>query len=604
MMYRKDRSKNYTCPFDWQKKCVLFLFCCIFTSIFCYNVTYAANPRTPSQALPKMFQKAPSAGYYEMKRQDAIIPKIPEIKIEQQEDLGITITPETLIILAPNELQNIISIDKYQKKVIGKEQSISELYNLALEIEKDYNEKGYPLVRVVVPTQELEPEQATVFIKVIDGYIEQLDLSKVPINQIRRVYSYLKPLIKKKSIKFSYIERQLLLAGNTAGLTLESTLLPGVNEGATVLAINSTHQLLNGAVTFDNTQSEELGRQQGQLRAVINSPMGLGETISLFGLSRPTIKGMKGTGSDVPIRAGGVAISMPIGNNGLTAGVSYMESMTRPGGDAIDLGLEANMKSGSTTVSYPLVYKRDKAVFFRGTVSWTDEVQQTNISGEDEDLSHDRVTALRFGTSLNRCLVGCLGIDFQFSRGIDIASRSQGDVGEGTPLSRSSGKNNFSHFNLDTTYAVALHDNIQFNVNLGGQLSLDDLLNSEQSGITGPDRLSGFTSGAISGDESWYFRGQINNTRRLSNKLSVTPYIYGAAGVAYTLTPSAAENRATAAKSIGVGLKVNSEDNYFFNKNVSAKIEYSKNWATGVLEDVSDVRLNKQHLLVNLAMTF
>ena len=45
-------------------------------------------------------------------------------------------------------------------------------------------------------------------------------------------------------------------------------------------------------------------------------------------------------------------------------------------------------------------------------------------------------------------------------------------------------------------------------------------------------------------------------------------------------------------------------DNYFFDKNISAKVEYSKNWATGVLEDVSDVRLNKQHLLVNLAMNF
>ena len=37
-----------------------------------------------------------------------------------------------------------------------------------LIIEKDYNSKGYPLVRVVIPTQELEPEEATVFIKVID----------------------------------------------------------------------------------------------------------------------------------------------------------------------------------------------------------------------------------------------------------------------------------------------------------------------------------------------------------------------------------------------------------------------------------------------------
>ena len=70
----------------------------------------------------------------------------------------------------------------------------------------------------------------------------------------------------------------------------------------------------------------------------------------LFGLARPTIKGMKGTGGDVPIRAGGLALSVPVGNNGLTTGLSYMESMTRPGGDARDLGLEANMKSGTATV--------------------------------------------------------------------------------------------------------------------------------------------------------------------------------------------------------------------------------------------------------------
>ena len=86
--------------------------------------------------------------------------------------------------------------------------------------------------------------------------------------------------------------------------------------------------------------------------------------------------------------------------------------------------------------------------------------------------------------------------------------------------------------------------------------------------------------------------------------MNISPYVYGAAGVAYVLTPTAVENRATAAKSIGLGVKVDSIDEYFFNKNISAKVEISKNWATGVLEDVSDVRLNKQHLLVNLAMTF
>ena len=410
--------------------------------------------------------------------------------------------------------------------------------------------------------------------------------------------------IQKKGIKLDDIERKLLLAGSSAGLNLTSTLSPGNKEGGTVLAIQAKHKLISGGVTFDNTQSEELGRQQGQIRAVVNSAMGLGESISLFGLSKPTLKGMKGTGLDVPIRAGGLAASLPLGDNGLTAGLSYMESMTRPGGDASPLGLEANMKSASGTISYPLYYSRQTAVFLRGSLSWTDEIQHTNISGEDQDLSHDRVTALRGGISLNKCAYGCVGIDLQFSRGLDIVSRSQSETGNGTPLSRSAAKAQFSHFVLNTNYKFSPLENYEVSLNSGGQYSFDDLLNSEQTSITGYNKLSGFTSGSISGDEAWYVRGQINRNFNLSNQISISPYVYGAAGVAYTLTPTAIENRSTAAKSVGLGMQVRGFDKYFFDKSISGRIEYSKNWATGKLEDLADVRLNKQHLLVSLAMSF
>jgi hemolysin activation/secretion protein len=130
------------------------------------------------------------------------------------------------------------------------------------------------------------------------------------------------------------------------------------------------------------------------------------------------------------------------------------------------------------------------------------------------------------------------------------------------------------------------------------------LLNSEQTSITGFNKLSGFTSGSISGDEAWYVRGQINRNYNLSNQIRLSPYVYGAAGVAYTLTPTAVENRATVAKSIGLGLQVQGFDKYFFDKSISGRVEYSKNWGTGKLEDLSDVRLNKQHSLVSLAMSF
>ena len=571
----------------------------VFWSSYCISA-----PQTPSQALPKMFQQPTGIDYYQFKEQQEVVPQLPIVQFEQQEDTGITIIPRTMIILAPKELQKIISIKKYQEKIIGNPLSVSDLYKLALEIEKDFNDNGYPLVRVTLPAQELEAEDATIFFKVIDGFIEKVDLSKVPAAQTLRTFAYLKPLVNKKALKISQMERQLLLASNSAGISLASTLIPGEKEGGTRLVIEAKHKLISGGVNFDNTQSKELGRQQGQARLVLSSPLGLGETVSLFGLARPTYKGMSGAGYEVPIRAGGVSISVPVGNKGLTLGASYMESMTRPGDELESLGLEANMKSASVTSSYPLVYKRNAAVFARASLGWTDEVQHTNAGGVDEDLSHDRITTARIGLSYNGCYKGCLGLDAQVSRGLEIGSRSNSQVGNGTPLSRSSASSNFTHFRMNANYVVRPHDDFVFKINAGGQYTLNDLLNSEQSGITGENSLSGLTSGAITGDESWFVRGQLNREYKLSEDLIISPYIYTAGGTAYLNQPSATERSATSAKAIGMGLEFSSGDEYFFDKRVSAKVELSKNWATTNIEDVSDTRLNRQQLLVTMAMRF
>ena len=104
------------------------------------------------------------------------------------------------------------------------------------------------------------------------------------------------------------------------------------------------------------------------------------------------------------------------------------------------------MKSAQATVSYPIIYSRNMAFFSRATLSWTDEVQQTNAGGTDEDLSHDRITAARIGTSFSGCFKGCVGIDFEVSKGLELGSRSQSQVGDGTPLSRASGKIKFYAF--------------------------------------------------------------------------------------------------------------------------------------------------------------
>ena len=575
------------------------------TILFTFHNEVNANARTPSQALPDFFRNYDQKDFYQLKARQKIIPKTPDLDVQPKiiEDSSITIIPETIIILAPKKLQKVVNIDKYKKELIGQEKSINDLYKIAEKLTEDFNDKGYPLVRVILPSQELDSENASVFFKIIDGTIETLDLSNVPPKQALRIYHYLKPLIKKEALTQKEINRRLILASSISGINLNSGFLPGTKIGGTRLIIEATHKYVSGGVEFNNFQSEQLGRQQGQINASINSALGLGETISMFGLSRPTFKGVNGNNREVPIRAGGVSISVPVGNDGTVLGMSYMESMTRPGGSVESLALEANMKSGSVTLSHPITTQPTKSWYLRGTINWSDEIQFTTLSGEPVDLSHDRLTSLRLGTSITSCDKACINFDAEISRGIELFSRSASEAIH-TPLSRASATSTYTHFNTELNYSRVFFENYRLNLSGGGQYTDDSLLNSEQASVVGENRISSLSSGAITGDKEWHTRLQVNRDTKLSDNLMFSPYAYSAMGVAYINKPSATENKTTAAKSIGLGIEFNGGDNMFFDKNIYGKAEISKTWATKKIEDLSDVRLNKHQIAVKLAMTF
>ena len=168
------------------------------------------------------------------------------------------------------------------------------------------------------------------------------------------------------------------------------------------------HKYVSGSIQFNNTQSEELARQLGILSLSANSALGIGENLTLFGIARPTLKGMKGTKEELgTIRGGGISLSSIIGSDGLKASLSYTETMTRPGGDVRSLSLESNMKSGNFSLSYPLLLTARNTWSIRGSLGWIDEIQQTNSTGIDQEISHDRLTSLRVGLTYFGCGFGC-----------------------------------------------------------------------------------------------------------------------------------------------------------------------------------------------------
>ena len=575
------------------------IICLIIFLLFGYNLNAAST--SPSQTVPKVFDDIEKEKIKKRGKEN-LLNGLDNIKNNQLNQISVVV--KSLVIVAPEELQNVINFDDYKSQLIGKSKSINELNLISQKMTKDYQLNNLPLVRVILPKQELKPSGATIFFKVIDGFIEEINLEKIPKKQKKAVFRYLRELKNKKNIKNSLLERKLLLAGRVAGLQLNTAFAPGTKEGATILVVEAKHKLFSGSINFNNTQSEELGRQLGVLQTTINSPFGYGEGLTMFGLARPTIKGMKGTGNSVTIRGGGLSFSYPLGDNGLITNLSYSESMTRPGGDIASLGIESNMKSGSLGLTYPLKLSTNSSWTLRGNITWIDELQQTNTTGIDQILSHDRLTSLRLGLSFFGCPNGCIYFDSELSRGIDVASRSASEATD-IPLSRASGTSQYHHIRINSSYSFYVLTNYLIKIGLGGQYTDDALLNSEQSTVIGMDKISSLTSGAISGDKVWYVRAELNRTFSLLDNLSMTPYLYSAMGVAYLNRPTTAENKETAAKSLGVGLQLNNINDYFyFNKNITAKIEYSKTIATDKIEILSDVRLNKHHLMLMLNMDF
>tara|TARA_B100001741_G_scaffold148229_1_gene122357 strand:- start:6 stop:1760 length:1755 start_codon:yes stop_codon:yes gene_type:complete len=559
---------------------------------------------SPSQIVPKVFEEIEKEKIKKLDKEN-ILKDLNKIDSDDQKPDKIEVVVESIVIIAPKNLQKIIVFDKYKKELVGKKKNIDDLNGVSRKMTQEFGLNNFPLVRVILPKQNLKADGATIFFKVIDGFIEKIDFEKVPKAQRKNVLRYLRPLKNKKQISNSLLERRLLLAGQSAGLKLNTAFTAGSSEGATILVVEAKHKLLSGGVQFNNTQSEELGRQLGILQTTINSPIGFGESLTMFGLARPTIKGMKGTGNDVSIRGGGLSFSYPLGDNGLKASLSYSESMTRPGGDIASLGIESNMKSGSLGLTYPLRLRADSTWSLRGTINWIDEIQQTNASGIDTDISHDRLTSLRLGLTYFGCPRGCIYFDTELSRGLDIASRSASEATTGTPLSRTSGTSHYHHLRLNSSYSFYALMDYLIKIGFGGQYTNDGLLNSEQSTIIGMDKISALTSGAISGDKIWYIRGELSRNFSIFKNLTISPYLYSAMGVAYTNKPTAAESKENAAKSAGLGVNINNFNDYFyFDKNITAKVEYSKTIATDKIEILSDVRLNKHHLMLFLNMSF
>lgn len=438
----------------------------------------------------------------------------------------------------------------------GKRMRVADIYAIAASVERYYGSKGYFLTRVVVPPQQVRDGGTLVF-RVVDGFIESIDTSALPPAIRARIDGVVAELVGKRQLRLPLLERKLLLAGDTPGAALRSTIMPGKDVGGVRLVLSGEHRLVNGEISFDNALSRELGVVTVTTSLSVNSPLGFGEQI-YASVGGPPHRGF--IGSDSARRFGVVGATVPLGFDGLLLNLEGVGSTTKPAAAPGALQTESDYWRFSMRLLYPWIRTRDENLSVRLGFEVINENQRA--PGFGTTLYEDRIRPLRVGATWSREFATgtTVTLSGDLSRGLGIfGSRGRGDATTARPISRAAADDDFTKSEIRARVSQRVFQGFAVEANFHAQYAFGgSLVNAEQFTLGGPRRLSAYDQSTFAGDSGWLGRVELQYSEIFDigpMRVLLTPYGFASRGVVYLDSPTATEFSSTGATSLGLGVR-------------------------------------------------
>lgn len=449
--------------------------------------------------------------------------------------------------------------------LVGKRITVAQAFDLANKLQQAYVNAGFPLARVVVVPQQLE-NAARFKLRVIDGFVERIDSSALAPQVRERVGAILLPLLDRRHLTQGELERRLLIAGDTSGLALNTTLATGKEVGGSILIVTGNYRPISASVYVDNNMPQTFGGWQAVTSVSANSVLGAGEQISVQAAGLPD----RNYNTAFPTRRYLSATAIvPLGIDSLRLEGFFTNGVTTPRVDPnLFFPTQGLLNQGHAKLSYDAYKSRDFVLTTAGRFDATNEqvdILETRFFPRTP-LHIDRLRVLR-GSVDGIWRLREAGATFEFggeiSQGLKgLGAREAPDpTSTDTPLSRQGAGPVFNkgtgHFALTQTLPA---DFVGTFAAFGQTAFNKPLLVSEQYDIAGIRMLSGFTPGALIGDNAWSVRGELGRPFTIPGAVSglvLTPYLFGAHGEVLQVNPSAVELRSIHASNIGGGVRVN-----------------------------------------------
>ncbi len=443
--------------------------------------------------------------------------------------------------------------DRISAGLQGKRVTLAQIYAAASEIEAVHARAGYVLARVAIPPQKLS-DGGPLRIVVVDGFIDDVSLDGVPSRSRRAVAARLDALKGERHLTLAEIQQPLLIAGDTPGLRLTSTLMRGDETGGTKLVLDGKQHLLTGSLNFDNNLPSSLDTYGLSAQLALNSALGLGEQIYGFAGGGYDLSRMFDGSARARVLGGGVI--MPLGNGRLTVNPEVTFSRTQPialPGVPLTRG---DLRRLTLRAGYVAARHRDHSLTLNATVEQIDETNLLTQFGLQ--ISHDRFMAARIGLDYLkiRPTGGYTTITVQASQGLGgLGALRMAALPSGVTYSRDGAHLDYTKLTGSLRSTMPLAPTLWLNLSARGQTSFGrTLFRSEQALLEGADGLSSYVGAVTSVDSGAVARGELAGAFTY-NGVQIAPYGFGAGGIGKIERPTAVEQGSLHAASAGAGIR-------------------------------------------------
>lgn len=486
-----------------------------------------------------------------------------------------------------------------EARLKGKRVTGADLFAAARDLEAAYARAGYLLVRVTLPPQTIRDGMPLKLV-VTDGHIEAIETSALPENVRGRIDAILGSLIGRTGLTRQELERRLLLAGDTPGVVLKSTLKAGTKPGSTVIVVDGRYNPVTTSISADNGLSDDLGTYASTLGFDFNSVLGLGELVYTRLSGYPGFN-QQGLLSDDPRnRQIVLGMNLPLGTDGWWLNVEGVDSKTHPT-SGLGYTMRDEFQRFSVKTGYSWLRSRDVNASTIVGFDVADEDQDIQFGGVRVPFTSDKLRVLRLTqtadafTSLGGIVSGSMTASF----GLDAFGARHGTAR--LPLSRDGAEPDFTKLDVTARYSQSFfQEQVLFSLAGKAQTSFGQALAaSEQFALGGFDWLSAYNGGSMQADTGAAFRAELAFPTVLSPidtgqaiGGSAAPYVFLASGIAKLEQPSAVEKSISRAASFGAGIRFSLSDGDSVSS-AALVVEYARGEASNAAsEDRFNLRIS------------